>query len=858
VTTIISFGEWVQKRRNQLGISRTVLARQVGCAPITIKKIERDERRPSVQIAELLAEHLQVPEQDQKPFLRMARGEFVERMTAPHEIGDEDSDVDQLKAPKPQKPDRFRVLGRLGALPDQKLFGVDTTRTRVIEAVAQVERPWLVSLEGLGGIGKTSLANEIVHHFVELDRFADIGWISAKQEEYVTGRGVQPVVPAAPALDVDVLVDLLLVQLSVGPYPIQSQEAKRAALIELVKEKPCLIVIDNLESVEDYLALLPLLRILAQPSKFLITSRMSLQNEGDVYSQSLRELSEEDSLQFLRYEAELQRVRPLMGASADELKMIYEAVGGNPLALKLVIGQAHLLPLNFILKNLRQAKESQVDQLYEYIYWQAWQMLDENGRRLLLSLPIVPNGTFEQIMVASQLEPFELQSALSHLRQLSLIEVGGEFSEPRYRLHRLTESFLMNEVVHWQTTLQQQAKREQQTSAEELFFHDRVQGMVKHWQADEALQKSEIEMLDREKEGILKTLHLGLAIEGYWPIIKPLIFSLTSYMERRGHWQAWQQTLETAIHMAQQVNDQEGEIKLLGVLGRVLQRQNLGNKVIQNYRHVIQLARQTQNREEEARACSNLGFALIAKEQFWRSEVYSRHALELFSELKHQHGLAHTHNHLGFLYLKNRAWDRAEAEFQSAYEIWQEAKDLSGMQFVLMNLGYLNNEKDQPQKATPYLEQALQIAENIGDRGMQASAYLNLAISYERLSDVEKALSYVYQSEALFEIQGNHMDLCTSWEIMGKIQSHDQQWETALDYYESALDGFLSLQNTEGQVRVESRKLSLFVNSGQWELADQTVVAIKSFGEENTTLEKNQYVVEALSEYEDFRKSRLG
>ena len=57
MSEIVSFGEWVQRRRNQLRYSRTELARQVSCSPVTIKKIERDERRPSVQIAELLAQH---------------------------------------------------------------------------------------------------------------------------------------------------------------------------------------------------------------------------------------------------------------------------------------------------------------------------------------------------------------------------------------------------------------------------------------------------------------------------------------------------------------------------------------------------------------------------------------------------------------------------------------------------------------------------------------------------------------------------------------------------------------------------------------------------------------------------------
>ncbi len=76
-TAIISFGEWVQQRRLALDLTRPALARLVGCAPVTLKKIERDERRPSRQIAALLADHLVIPAHDHEKFLQMARGEYV-------------------------------------------------------------------------------------------------------------------------------------------------------------------------------------------------------------------------------------------------------------------------------------------------------------------------------------------------------------------------------------------------------------------------------------------------------------------------------------------------------------------------------------------------------------------------------------------------------------------------------------------------------------------------------------------------------------------------------------------------------------------------------------------------------------
>ncbi len=74
---IVSIGVWIQRRRNAMGMTRADLARRVGCAEVTIKKIEKDERKPSAQIAELLAEHLVIPDIQRQKFLQMCRGSYV-------------------------------------------------------------------------------------------------------------------------------------------------------------------------------------------------------------------------------------------------------------------------------------------------------------------------------------------------------------------------------------------------------------------------------------------------------------------------------------------------------------------------------------------------------------------------------------------------------------------------------------------------------------------------------------------------------------------------------------------------------------------------------------------------------------
>jgi len=81
---IVSFGYWVRRRRKALDLTQGDLARRVGCAEVTIQKIEADARRPSRQIAERLAEQLAIPADERAAFLQCARAELaVNRLVTP-------------------------------------------------------------------------------------------------------------------------------------------------------------------------------------------------------------------------------------------------------------------------------------------------------------------------------------------------------------------------------------------------------------------------------------------------------------------------------------------------------------------------------------------------------------------------------------------------------------------------------------------------------------------------------------------------------------------------------------------------------------------------------------------------------
>jgi len=74
---ISSFGYWLRRRRKALDLTQDELARKIGCALGTLKKIETDERRPSKQLAERLADCLQIAAGERAAFLKAARTELA-------------------------------------------------------------------------------------------------------------------------------------------------------------------------------------------------------------------------------------------------------------------------------------------------------------------------------------------------------------------------------------------------------------------------------------------------------------------------------------------------------------------------------------------------------------------------------------------------------------------------------------------------------------------------------------------------------------------------------------------------------------------------------------------------------------
>lgn len=340
---------------------------------------------------------------------------------------------------------RERMFNRLDLPSYGRLVGVDEARQLLFDALSVPNEHFIVSIDGLGGMGKTALADCLTRDLIEAMQFDEIAWTTAKQT-HLSSLGRLKVESGRPALTFPLLIDKLADQFDLPMSAFNSQVQRQKMTKQYLRERACLVVVDNLETVADYRSLLPSLRQWQNPSKFLLTSRFRLLDEPDVFSFSQKELTAESASELIRQEAKRTGFHALAEADEAELRPIYEAVGGNPLALKLIVGQLKFRSLPRVLSRFEQAADGQNrDELFEYIYREIWESLRDESKMTLLALTQAgaTGFTFEHLTAVSGLPETVLDECLERLILLSLVDLGGNLLERRYRLHRLTEVFLL-------------------------------------------------------------------------------------------------------------------------------------------------------------------------------------------------------------------------------------------------------------------------------------------------------------------------------------------------------------------------------------------------------------------------------
>lgn len=323
-----------------------------------------------------------------------------------------------------------------------RLFGVDELCQKLLDLLAVPETPWVTALVGMGGLGKTAVSNWVTRQLIKELVFKHVAWIKA-ESPHTLGQ------VEAPSLTYEKIVNQLWLQLFPdvkAPFALVDRVVK---VRQALKEQPYLVVIDNLEAAGDTSFLLNHLNELAHPSKFLLTTRTRAAKQAAVMDVPLDQLSFADSAALMRYHGAETGVTVVAEATDDDLQKIYAKIGGNPFAIKIVVNLLDMLPLNRLLDGLTRNHPNQVQEMYNHIFWQTWQTLSENGRKLLQAMPLTQEpADVEYLLAISGVPEHEIWTVIEELRQRSLLEIEGNLHEKLYGIHPLTDTFLRREIIN--------------------------------------------------------------------------------------------------------------------------------------------------------------------------------------------------------------------------------------------------------------------------------------------------------------------------------------------------------------------------------------------------------------------------
>jgi tetratricopeptide (TPR) repeat protein len=326
------------------------------------------------------------------------------------------------------------------------------------------------------------------------------------------------------------------------------------------------------------------------------------------------------------------------------------------------------------------------------------------------------------------------------------------------------------------------------------FWQRCVLANLQFWQTYLARYTADTQALESEWEGVIKAILLGLKLGAAWPEAYQLITGFSTFMERRGYWDAWQTVLDQALVAARQAGDRNREITLLTLSARLGQRQGHFKGMVASYRRAIHLARRSGDIFNEGRACTNLGYFYIEQGHWIRAETLCCRALHLFEQIGNNHGLAHTENHLGLLYTRQRRWQEAQKSLERACAIWQ----VTGDQYIVYgftNLGVLYLAMEQADKALEHLHKALDYAQQAKDEVEVGRIYLNIADAYRFKGDMMTVETYAKQAADIFQRYDKALELSQAQTILGMAYLYQSRWQEADFHLNTALETVRNLKN---------------------------------------------------------------
>jgi len=256
---------------------------------------------------------------------------------------------------------------------------------------------------------------------------------------------------------------------------------------------------------------------------------------------------------------------------------------------------------------------------------------------------------------------------------------------------------------------------------------------------------------------------------------------------------------------AARARESQSRIRLFsGELGLWHDNRGLKRDAIAYHEQSLTAARAQGDKLNEATALSNIGLVWQNLGEKQKALDYYEQSLPLKRAIDDKRGEANTLNNIGSVWLALGDYQKALDFFQQALPLRREVGDKRGEATTLHNIGAVWWGLGDQHKALNYYEQALPLRREVGDKGGEAATLNNIGSVWLALGDYQKALDFFEQALPLRREVGDKGGEATTLHEIGLAWRKLGDNAKALDFYRQALP----LRREVGDKRGEAATLN--------------------------------------------------